>query len=119
MAVHKATKRLHLLTNPKRPDVVMGMTDASDPEPTPVIPTPLTDSYRNHPRPRRRLSGVVDNVTMNEDRHQTRIFRDPRDPDVVVVLAEGWIPTVIPVIHTPLCDAYWAHPSNTGAPRAA
>jgi hypothetical protein len=49
MAVHKATKRLHLITNPKRPDVFMGMTDASDPEPMAVLPTSLADAYWDHP----------------------------------------------------------------------
>jgi hypothetical protein len=49
MAVHKATKRLHLFTNPRRPEVFMGMSDATNPEPAALIPTPLADSYWDHP----------------------------------------------------------------------
>lgn len=43
------TRRLHLLTNPKHPDVFMGMSDDAAPELAQVIPTPLADSYWDHP----------------------------------------------------------------------
>jgi hypothetical protein len=43
------TARLHLLTNPKQPDVFMGMADDAAPEPLPVIPTPRARSYWAHP----------------------------------------------------------------------
>jgi hypothetical protein len=40
-------RRLYLVENQERRATFGGMTDASEPEPTPVIPTP--DSYRKHP----------------------------------------------------------------------
>ena len=49
MAVHRATKRLHLFTNPKTPDVFLATTDATDPELAEVTYTPLAQSIRNHP----------------------------------------------------------------------
>ena len=49
MAEHKATRRLHLITNGKEPDVFLGMSDASDPEPAPVPDRALADSHRNQP----------------------------------------------------------------------
>ena len=64
--------------------------------------------------PRRRRSG---NVTMGEETHQTRIYRDPRDPDVLVVLASNSAPGTIPVIPTTEARTYWAHPSQSGGPR--
>jgi hypothetical protein len=43
------TRRLHLLTKPKQPDVFMGMADDAAPESPPVIPTPRARSYWAHP----------------------------------------------------------------------
>jgi hypothetical protein len=43
------TRRLHILTSPKRPDVFMGMADDAAPEPLRVIPTPRARSYWAHP----------------------------------------------------------------------
>jgi hypothetical protein len=43
------TTRMHLLTNPKQRDVFMSMPDASGPEPAVVVPTPVSDSYWEHP----------------------------------------------------------------------
>ena len=42
------TRRLHLITRPKRPDVSFGMEDAPDREPASVIYSPLAESMRNH-----------------------------------------------------------------------
>jgi hypothetical protein len=42
------TRRLHLPANSRQPDVFMGTTDTSEPEPASVIPTPLSDSYRQY-----------------------------------------------------------------------
>jgi hypothetical protein len=49
MAEQRATRRLHLLTDLERPDVFVGMSDASDRGPSPVVHTPLSESYCNHP----------------------------------------------------------------------
>jgi hypothetical protein len=49
MAAHKATKRLHLITNGKERDVSLGMAEGSDPESSEVICTPLADSRPSHP----------------------------------------------------------------------
>jgi hypothetical protein len=49
MAEHKATKRLYLITNPKKPDVFMGMAESSDSEPSPTLDAALADSRRSHP----------------------------------------------------------------------
>ena len=43
------TRRLHLLTNPKRPDVFMSMSDDAVLAPPSVIPTPRARSYWAHP----------------------------------------------------------------------
>ncbi len=45
----RQTRRLHLLTNPKPPDVFMGTSDDAVLEPPPVIPTPRARSYWAHP----------------------------------------------------------------------
>jgi hypothetical protein len=44
---HRA-RRVHLLVDPEKTDVLLVMTDASGPELTPVVPVPLSDSYRRH-----------------------------------------------------------------------
>jgi len=49
MAEHKATRRLHLITNPKRPDLFMAMAGATDREPSPVVEQRLGDSVHRHP----------------------------------------------------------------------
>jgi hypothetical protein len=45
----KQTRRLHLLTNPKQPDIFMGMSDDAVLDPPPVIPTARARSYWAHP----------------------------------------------------------------------
>ena len=45
-------RRLHLLTDPEHPRAFVVVTRASEPEPVPVNPTPLSGSYRQ------RSSGV-------------------------------------------------------------
>jgi hypothetical protein len=42
-------RRLHLLTDPKQPDVFMGMANDAAPESPPMIPTPRARSYWAHP----------------------------------------------------------------------
>jgi hypothetical protein len=43
------TRRLHLLSNPRCPDVFIGMNDDATPEPLQMIPTAMARSYWAHP----------------------------------------------------------------------
>jgi len=48
-ASKQETRKLHLLSNPKLPDVFMGLRDDAEPEPPQMIPTSMARSYWAHP----------------------------------------------------------------------
>ena len=49
MKAQNRRPKLHLITNPKRPDVLVGVTDTDETEPAMAIPLALVTSYSVHP----------------------------------------------------------------------